>query len=150
MNIVFRVNGGIGKCIASTAVCKAIKKKHPDSNLIVISGYPEVYINNPNVYKSFHFNNVQYFYTDFLEGKKYKLFLHDPYEETAYSQQNSHLLKIWCDMYDIPYKGEQPELFLTKREVEFNQKRYSFNKPVLLLQSNGGAWVPVVFHREDV
>lgn len=137
MNIVFRISGGIGKCIASTAVCKAIKKKYPESKLIVISAYPEVFINNPNLYKSLHSNNLAYFFTDYLEGKEYKLFLHDPYETTEYSQQKN-LLTVWCEMFGIPYSGEMPELFLTKREIDFYQKNFSFSKPVMLLQTNGG------------
>ena len=28
MNIVFQINGGIGKCIMATAVCEAINKKY--------------------------------------------------------------------------------------------------------------------------
>lgn len=138
MNIVFKISGGIGKCIASTAVCKAIKKEYPKSKLIVISGYPEVYINNPYVFKALHFNNLSYFYRDYLEGQKYKLFFHDPYETTEYSQQESSLLVFWCEMFGVPYSGEIPRLFLTQREIDFYQKNFQFKKPVMLLQTNGG------------
>ena len=30
MNILFTITGGIGKCIAGTAVAEAIKKQYPD------------------------------------------------------------------------------------------------------------------------
>ena len=46
MNIIFQINGGLGKCIMATAVCAAIKKKYPKSNLIVISAYSDVFLNN--------------------------------------------------------------------------------------------------------
>ena len=36
MNIVFNIEGGLGKSIMATAVCEAIKKKHPKDNLIVL------------------------------------------------------------------------------------------------------------------
>ena len=31
MKIIFQIDGGIGKSIAATAVCKAIKKQYPKS-----------------------------------------------------------------------------------------------------------------------
>ena len=49
MNVIFQINGGIGKVVASTVVCKSIKAKYPDCKLIVVSGYPDVFLNNPNV-----------------------------------------------------------------------------------------------------
>ena len=47
MNIIFQINGGIGKVVMATAVCEAIKKKYPDSKLITISGYSDFFLNNP-------------------------------------------------------------------------------------------------------
>ena len=49
MNIIFNIIGGIGKCIASTAVLKAIKTQYPDSKVIVISQFPQLFKNNPNL-----------------------------------------------------------------------------------------------------
>jgi len=62
MNIVFQINGGIGKCVMATAVCEAIKKQYPDSKLIVISAYPDAFLNNPHVYRAFAFGDLSYFY----------------------------------------------------------------------------------------
>ena len=139
MNILFQINGGLGKCILSTAVCEAIKKKYPDSNLIVVSGYPDVFLNNPSVKKSLNFNNITYFYQDFIEDKDVKVFFHDPYLETSYIKEEAHLIKIWCEMFDIPYNGEQPKLYFTQRELDAFQRQIVIDKPMFLLQSNGGA-----------
>jgi len=138
-NIVFQIDGGIGKVIASTSVAKAIKKKYPNDNLIVISGYPEVYLNNPNVFKSLQFGNINYFFTDYIEKKEALLFLHNPYLEVDYVQENKHLIQVWCEMFDIPYNGEMPEIYLTRRELDFYQNKYKSDKPILLMQTNGGA-----------
>jgi len=62
MNIIFQIDGGLGKCIMSTAICKIIKENNPDSELIVVSGYPDVYLNNPSVDKAFAFGEEKYFY----------------------------------------------------------------------------------------
>jgi hypothetical protein len=138
-NLIFQIDGGIGKCILSTAVCKAIKTKYPKDNLIVISGYPEVYLNNPYVNKSFQHGNISYFYTDNIENKDVKLMLHNPYLEMDYVQEKKHLIEIWCKMFDIDYNGEMPELFLTQRELDFFQNKYKSDKPIFLMQTNGGA-----------
>jgi hypothetical protein len=137
-NIIFQIQGGIGKCIAATAVCSAIKKKYPEDDLIVISGYPEVFINNPNVKKTFAFSNVIYFYQDYIEKKDVKLFLHDPYHTTDYVQETKHILQIWCELYGLEYTGEMPEFFLTQREIDMFQRQVQLDKPILLMQTNGG------------
>ena len=93
-NVIFSINGGIGKCIAATAVCSVIKKKYPNDDLIVVSGYPEVFINNQNVKKTFAFGNLSYFYQDYIENKEVKAFLQDPYLTTDYIKESKHLIQI--------------------------------------------------------
>lgn len=139
MNIIFSINGGIGKCIIATAVCRAIKKQHSEDQLIVISGYPEVFLNNPNVDRTFTFGNMSYFYQDFIENKAFRVFLHDPYVETEFLKQDEHLSKTWCRMFGIEHDGEHPEIFLTERENTFFSNKFISDKPILLLQTNGGA-----------
>jgi len=138
-SIILQINGGIGKCILATSVCQAIKTQYSDRELIVISGYPEVFLNNPNVKKSFSFGNVAYFYQDYIEGKDTMLFLHDPYLTTDYIKESKHLIQIWCDMLNIKYNGEQPQLFLTQREIETFQRQVNLDKPIMIIQTNGGA-----------
>ena len=139
MNIVFQIDGGIGKCIAATAVCSAIRKQYPNDDLIVLSGYPEVFLNNQNVSKSFQTGNAPYFYSDYIKDKTIKLMLHNPYLEADYSQEKKHLIEIWCNMFGIKYNGELPELFLTQRELDFYQKNFASDKPIMVIQTNGGA-----------
>lgn len=139
MNIIFTINGGIGKCIMATAVCKAIKNKYPKANLIVVSGYAEVFINNPNVYRSYTSGNLSYFYDTYIRDKKVMVFANDPYLTTEYVLQNEHLIKTWCEMFDIPYDGEQPEIHLTARELKFFSTKFLENKPIMVVQANGGS-----------
>lgn len=137
-NIIFSIEGGIGKCICATAVIKAIKKQYPNDNILVVSGYPEVFLNNPNITKSYQHGNLSYFFTDNVEGKDVKLMLHNPYLEVNYVQEREHLIKTWCEMFEIKYDGEQPEMFLTQRELDFFQSKYKSDKPILMMQTNGG------------
>ena len=139
MNIVFQINGGIGKCVIATAVCEAIKKEYPKSKLIVISGYPDVFLNNPNVDRAFAFGGFSYFYEEYIEDKEFKIFAHDPYLQTEHVEQKEHLIKTWCEMFNIPYNGESPRIYLTDREIKFFGNKFSSDKPLFLLQTNGGA-----------
>ena len=55
MNIIFEIRGGLGKSIMSTAVLKCMRKKYPDDYIIVITGFPDVFIGNENVNKVLNF-----------------------------------------------------------------------------------------------
>ena len=139
MNIVFQINGGIGKCIAATAVCEVIKKKYPDSKLIVVSGYAEVFLNNPFVYRAYSFGGFGYFYEEYIEDKELLVFAHDPYLEAEHIQQKEHLVDTWCKLFNLQYDGEISQIFLTDRERTFYRNKFITEKPILLIQPNGGA-----------
>ena len=139
MNIIFQINGGIGKCVMATAVCEAINKQYPDANLIVVSGYPDVFLNNPYVYRALGYGSITYFYSEYIDGKEFKIFSHDPYVETAHVKQKEHLIKTWCEMFGVTYNGEQPKIHLTAREEKFFSTKFTSDRPLLVLQTNGGA-----------
>jgi hypothetical protein len=138
MNIIFQINGGIGKVVAATAVCKSIKVKYPDSKLIVVSGYPDVFLNNPNVDRAFAFGQQQYFYEEYVENQDFIVFAHDPYLDTTHLKFEEHLIETWCRIYDLPFIQKQGEIFLTQREIDFYSQKYISDKPIFLLQTNGG------------
>jgi hypothetical protein len=139
MNIIFQIDGGLGKSIMATAVCEAIKKRYPESNLYVITAYPDVFLCNPNVTKAYAHGNMQYFYKDVIDNKEIKAFIHNPYFETSFIKQEKHLLETWCEMFGLKYNNEQPKIYLTEREITFYGTQFSFNKPILVMQTNGGA-----------
>lgn len=139
MNVIFQINGGIGKVVASTAVCKSIKTKYPDCKLIVVSGYPDVFLNNPNVDRAFAFGQQQYFYQEYVQNQEFLVFAHDPYVDTTHLMQDEHLIETWCRLYDLPFIQKQGELFLSQREIDFFSNKYTTDKPIFLLQTNGGA-----------
>ncbi len=139
MKIVLKIDGGIGKSVMATAVCKAIKAQYPDSQLIVMTGYPEVFEGNRRVYKVIRHNELNYFYRDHIEGQPdTKFFFHEPYVETDFIHRRGHLIEVWCRMNGIPYNGELPELFLNHKEKTSFGKLFESPKPILVLQTNGG------------
>lgn len=139
MNIIFQINGGIGKVIASTAICASIKEKYPNDKLIVVSGYPEVFLGNKNVDRAFAFGQQAYFYKEYVENQDILVFAQEPYLEAKHIKQEEHLIETWCKMYDLPVVKKQGELFTTQREKDFFGKGYSSEKPILLIHANGGA-----------
>jgi len=138
MNIIFSINGGMGKSIFATAVCKAIKKKYPESKLIVVTGYPDVFLNLAYVDMAFNHNQETYFYEKYIQGQDIKLFAQEPYFITEHIQQSEHIIQSWCRLCDVPYNGERPEVILTEREIVYFSQKYYSDKPIMVIQSNGG------------
>jgi ADP-heptose:LPS heptosyltransferase len=139
MNVIFSVDGGLGKSIMATAVLKAIKKQYKKANIMVSTAYPDVFINNPNVNKIITNTNNSGLYRDYIQDKEAKVFIADPYSTSDYITQSKHLIQIWCEMFGITYDGEMPELFLSKAEKQYFEPFYRMDKPILAIQPNGGA-----------
>jgi len=144
MKIIFQIDGGIGKSVAATAVCKAVKAQYPNDKLIVVSAYPPAFLCNPDVDKALDFNNLSYFYQDHIQGQDFKIMAHNPYLETAFIEGKTHLIQVWCEMFGITYNGELPKVFVNNREQTFftnqfaAQGLFQSGKPLLLIQTNGG------------
>lgn len=137
--IIFQIDGGLGKSIMGTAVLKAIRKQHVNDYIIVVTGFPDVFIGNPNVNKILNHGQTSGIYKKHIMNKDCKVFVADPYNASDYITESKHLLEIWCEMYGVKYNGEKPELFISKSEKKYFEKFYKTEKPILALQTNGGA-----------
>lgn len=137
--VIFSINGGIGKHIAGTAVVENISKHYPDRKIIVLAFYPEVFLNNPFVYRVYRSNSLQYFYEDFIKNKDAIILSNEVYQSTPYVVENKHLIPSWCECLNLKYNNENPNIFLNHAEIiEAKQKFLKNNKPIMVLQSNGG------------
>ena len=137
--IILIVNGGIGKHIAATAVIKNIVKKFQDRKLIVLGHYPEVFLNNPNVYRAYKSNSLQYFYEDFIKDKDVILLSQEVYESTEYVVGNKHLIQAWSECLNLNYEEKNPDIFLNHAEILNAKSKYLKDKPILVMQANGGS-----------
>jgi ADP-heptose:LPS heptosyltransferase len=140
MNIIFDISGGLGKNILATAVLKAIKKNNKGANIIVTTSYPDVFINNPNVNRVVQHGTAMNLHKDFIEGKKAKIFIADPYLTSDYITESKHLIEIWCDLCNVPYDNEMPQLFLSAGEKKYFEPFYKLEKPIMVIQPHGGAF----------
>lgn len=136
---VFFINGGLGKNVMATAICEAITKKYPDRKLLVVSSWPMVFYNNPNVYRIFKTGFMNYFYNDYVKDKDTIFFNQEPYNDTNHIYKREHLIKTWCNIFDLEYNGELPKIYLNAAELEKMKRKIQVSeKPILLLQTNGG------------
>ena len=139
MNIIFSIEGGIGKSVIATAVLKAMRKKYDKDYIIVVTSYPDVFINNPNANKTITHNQLNGIYSNYIMNKDCKVFMTDPYTSSDFITEKQHIIKTWCELYDIPYNGETPELFISQSEKDYFQQFYRVDKPIMLIQPHGGA-----------
>jgi len=132
-------NGGLGKSIIGTAVCEAAKKNYPDRKILVLTGYPAVFLNNPHVYRVLPHSAAPYFYEDYIKDKDVIFLCQEPYKSHGYLAQNQHLIKSWCDCVGIIFQNETPRLYLTPLEIDNARSKFNLPKPMLLIQPFGGA-----------
>tara|TARA_R110000803_G_scaffold519_2_gene1770 strand:+ start:994 stop:1887 length:894 start_codon:yes stop_codon:yes gene_type:complete len=136
---IWFINGGLGKNVAATALVKTIKKTYSDRKLIIVCSWPQIFLNNPNVNRVYSLNNIPHFYEDYIESKDVIICNQEPYNQTGHVTKQQHLLKSWCELLNIEYSNQQPQLFYNYSE----QKRYQpqpSNKPILLIHTSGGAY----------
>jgi hypothetical protein len=135
---IFHIEGGLGKHVAATAVAKCIKKKHPNHNLIVVCAYPEIFINLNFVWRVYRHGNTPYFYQNYIKDKDFLMFKHEPYFTTEHIKKEKSLIENWCDLYQLEYSGELPQIGFNFRQTQYNLNLWSRSKPIFLLQTNGG------------
>lgn len=135
---IFHVQGGIGKHVAATAVARAIKNNHLDRQLIVVSAYPDIFINLDFVHRSYQLGNTSYFYQHYVQDKDSILFHHEPYYTTNHIHKRKRLIENWCEMYGLQYSGESPILKFNKLQYDVSKKFWSKNKPIMVIHTNGG------------
>ncbi len=141
-NIIFIAEGGMGKVICSTAIVKRLKEEFPEKRIIVMSGYPDIYLYNPHVYKVFNMGNTTYFYDDYVNSSSYILKI-EPYVQYEYIAENQHIIDVWCEQIGMDRKEAMPELFYLDNEISAG-KMYvdkltgNGKKKFILLQWQGG------------
>ena len=135
--IVWHIEGGLGKNVAATSLLKSLKEKYPDRKIIVVASYPDIFINNPHIYRVYRAGNTQYFYDDFIKDKDTLIFRHEPYYESNHIHKKKHLISNWCELLNIEYDNQTPELNLNLVQQR-NGFKWQREKPILLIQTNGG------------
>ena len=92
MNIIFSIEGGIGKSVIATAVLKAMRKQYNKAYIIVVTAYPDVFINNPNVNKTITHSQLNGVYSNYIMDKNCKVVVTYPYTSLDFITQKQHLV----------------------------------------------------------
>jgi hypothetical protein len=144
MYSIFHLEGGIGKNILATAVISSLKSTDPERNIIVVTAWPQVWFNNPNVYQIYPIGQSANFYKNFIKDKDVQIFRMDPYHTEDYILNKKHLIDIWCDLVGAQNNGVGPKLFFSPLELQSIQNKIltGVTKPIFLLHTNGGGAGP--------
>jgi ADP-heptose:LPS heptosyltransferase len=134
---IWHIQGGLGKNIAATALCKDLKEAYPDRKLIMVVSYPEVFLNNPYIDRVYNLAQAPYFYEDYIENKDVIVCRHEPYNQTGHITKSKHLIENWCDLLEITYTEQQPSVY-----ANFVQRQliglWLRQKPTIVIQTSGG------------
>jgi hypothetical protein len=141
MYSIFHIEGGMGKNILATAVVSSLKKSEPKRQIIIVTAWPAVWFNNPNVHQIFPIAQTANFYKNFVKDKDCKVFRQDPYQHQDYILNKKHLIDVWCGLLGIENDGEGPKLYFSPLELDFVRQKMvnGVTKPIFLLHTNGGA-----------
>jgi hypothetical protein len=134
---IWHIQGGLGKNIAGTALIKDIKAKYPDRKLIMVTSWPEVFLNNSDVDRIFQLGQSPYFYEDYIEGKDVIISKHEPYNQSDHITKKKHLVHNWCDLMDIEYKKQLP-VILPNYPQGMLLGLWERPKPIMVIQTGGG------------
>jgi hypothetical protein len=143
--IILQIEGGIGKNVVATSVVRAISKHYPDRKIIILTAHTDIWFCNPRIYKVLEFGKTPYFYQDYVQGKDTILMIQEPYRSEDYIYRRKHLSEIWCNLYNIEWDGEKPELYFTNLEFDLLSTIINKTKPIFLIQPFGGA--PIQGHK---
>jgi hypothetical protein len=135
--LIWHIQGGLGKNVAATSLLKSIKENYSDRKLILVCSYPEIFLNNPYIDRVYGLGNLSHFYETYIYNKDVLIFKHEPYNQTGHILRNKHLIENWCDLLNIPYIGQTPELYPNYAQ-KVNAKKWFRSKPVIILQTGGG------------
>jgi len=141
MYSIFHIEGGLGKHVAATAVAKAIKNNHPNRKLIVVCAYPEIFLNLEFIDRVYRLGSAPYFYQDFIEDKDILVFRQEPYFNTNHILKKQSLVKSWCEVLNLKYSDEKPELKFNLRQLQVGAKKWLRDRPIMIIQTNGGPLV---------
>lgn len=134
---IWHIQGGMGKNIAGTSLVESIKQKYPDRKLIMVTTWPEVYLNNLNIHRVYQMGQTPYFYQDYIENKDVIISKHEPYHQTEHITKQKHLIHNWCDLMGLQYTGQIP-VIIPNYPQSMLLGLWNRPKPIMVIQTCGG------------
>jgi hypothetical protein len=134
---IWHIQGGLGKNISGTSLIKSIKQQYPDRKLIMVTSFPEVYLNNSDVDRVYQLGQAPYFYQDYIENKDVIISKHEPYNQSDHITKKKHLIENWCDLMSLKYTEQLP-VILPNYPQSMMVSLWQRSKPIMVIQTGGG------------
>lgn len=114
---ILKIDGGIGRVICATGAIKKLIDIEKQDEIIIITSWPEVFENNPHIFKLYKDGNIPYLFDDII---KYGYFCYpEPYHDHSYYNQKHHLIESFNHLISGIAEKIYPEIFLTQEEINF-------------------------------
>lgn len=143
-NYVINITGGAGKNLMFSGVAKNIKKSFPNHNLIVLTPYPQLLINNPSIDRVYQTGSTPYLYEDLVSNNSKNIVSSiEPYGDGQYILEKEHLIQTWSRLLGAESDMQIPEIFINSRElnafVNINREKFqNYKYPILVINPFGG------------
>ena len=116
--LVWHVQGGLGKNVASTSLIGDLKKTYSDRKLIMVVSWTEIFLQHKGIDRLLHMGNTPHFYDDYVYNKDTIVFRHEAYNQSAHVHKSQHLIHNWCDLMGLEYKEQQPQVYANEVEKQ--------------------------------
>ena len=87
--VLFNINGGVGRCITFNGVIEEYKKLNPDTEINILTSYPDVFIGNPAIHRVYPFN-TPYLFEDVISKMRY--IEPEPYKMFEFYNEKKHII----------------------------------------------------------
>lgn len=137
--MIFFTQGGAGDVLVHTPTVRYWRKKHPQDELVVLSTYPHLWENNPNVDRIIKLSDPVDVYDQYKNRIRFfkKHFIYDAIFDRP-AQTSKTLPEFICNVYDAEYDGQPLDYFPTTQELKIAKTFMGqFKKPVVLLHLVG-------------
>jgi ADP-heptose:LPS heptosyltransferase len=145
--ILFRFGNAIGDQLLMTGIVKLIKKKY-NYNIIILTKFPELFKNNPNVYKIFRistksiFSNILIKFFKKINSHLIKEFIFETKHDKIFklnNYQNKHIAEyhsLGLNL-NLKFNNFKNEIFFSKNEIKYFSENLNLPKKFALIQSQG-------------
>ena len=134
---VVQLDGGIGRIICATSAIEILAKER---KVIVLTSYPEIFWNNPNIYKVYSLSR-EYLWDDVIRHGEFRF--PEPYYNHLFYNQKQHLIQS----FDMLLNGGDgrfynPKIYLSSDEVKWASdfiatRKKESGKDIAMLQCFG-------------
>ena len=143
--VIYRIGNAIGDQLCMSAVVRLIDEQYP-YRIVVISSYPEIFYNNPKVWKNISIKRFSLYISRvlrFFSGPQLEnfLFKNNKYSFEEYMRSSGkglHLVEAHSLHFNhgINYNIIQNEIHLSKSEIKKYAKKFNLPESYSVIQPN--------------